>query len=175
MIILRPIPVLALALLAAAAIPTTASAASKSKSCSHRGSKTLASNSTSRVYKVDTPDGGDDGMTLDNIFGCWRNGDRRTLLATEYDDDYVTSGRVNQLVLGGRYVLVLFTAEDISCKAACPPDYDPTVTDLTAYDLKRRKHKRLDVGDKIDAKSLKISGTTATWTVDGEPKSASLS
>ena len=167
------ISALAVSLVAAAALPATASAKSK-KPCTHSGSKTIASNSTSRVYKVDTPDGGADGMTLDNVYGCWRSGDRRTLLATEYDDDFVTSGHVNRIVLGGRYVLVLFTAEDISCKADCPPDYDPTTTDLTAYDLKRRKHKRLDVGDKIDAKSLKITDTTATWTNDGTEKSASL-
>ena len=171
---LRLVPVLAVALAAAAALPAAAPAKAKAKLCAHRGSKTLASNSTGRVYRVDVADGGADGMTLDNIFGCWGNGDRRTLLATEYDDDYVTSGHVTGLVLGGRYVLVLFTAQDVSCKADCPADFDTSTTSLVAYDLKRRTHKRLDSGDKIDAKSLKITGSTATWTNDGTEKSGSL-
>jgi hypothetical protein len=141
------------------------------KTCSKRGSTTVASSSIARVYSV-AASGDDD--TTDIVYGCLRSTDRRTRLAEEYDDNFVLSGSVDAVKLGGRYVLVLFTATDISCKADCPPGYQPSRTRLSATNLKTRKHSAIGSGN-IDPKSLRITGTTATWTVDGTSQSATLS
>src|SRR5262245_7804636 len=155
----RTLLIAALAVSLVAAAPAAAGVKAKRAPCAKRGSTTLASSSLARVYRSDVPDGGADGMTLDKVYGCWRSGDRRTLLATEYDDDYVTSGTVDRIVLGGRFVLVLYTATDVSCKADCPTGYEPSSTNLAAFNLKARKRRTLGTG-KIDAKSLKITGNT---------------
>jgi len=144
----------------------------KAKGCSAHRSTTLASNSTARVYRV-AATASDDDFTTDVIYGCLRSSDRRTRIAGEYDDQYVLSGSVIALKLSGRYVVYVYTETDNSCKAACPPDYEPSTTTLSVVDLKTRKHRRISSG-AIDAQSLKVTGTRATWTVDGETQSASL-
>jgi hypothetical protein len=165
----RLIPTLVLVL--AAAVPTAAGAKSTPAPCAKHGSTTLASSSTARVYGVDTSDS---EFTKNAVYGCLRSNGRRTRIVEEYDDSYVLSGEIDALKLGGRYVVYLFSSTDISCKAACPPGYEPTTHTLAFVDLKNRKHGRLDTGD-IDPKSLTITGSTASWTNGGAPKTASLS
>jgi hypothetical protein len=143
------------------------------RTCAPRGSTTLAADGAAQVYRAPVKGGGDDGMTTGEVFGCRRSGGKPTLLATEYDDDFVTSGDVTKVVLDGRFALVLFAATDVSCKADCPPDYQSTHTTLSGVDLKRGRQTTLDTG-AVDASSLRLDGAAATWTSGGTPKSASL-
>ena len=65
------------------------------------------------------------------LHGCWRSTGRKLLVAADYDDGYVTSGAYRDVVLAGRFVAFVYEATDISCKAACPPDYDATHDQVT--------------------------------------------
>ena len=59
-------------------------------------------------------------------------------MVREYDDGFVESGVFRDVRLAGRFVAVVFDATDISCKAACPPDYEPTQTSVVISDIRTR-------------------------------------
>src|SRR3954470_2496914 len=129
---MRP-TLLAAALIAALAIAGPAEAKDR-KPCARKGSHTVTATSHVRVYEVANSDGGD------TLFGCLRSNDKRRALAKGYDDGYVTSGVYDHVRVAGRFVAWQFTQTDISCKAACPPGYDPTSTSLAVRDLRKRKN-----------------------------------
>jgi hypothetical protein len=157
---------LALSLLAVA--PAAAEAKAKPAPCVHPGSKTLASSSTARIYRVALKDR-DPGTSA--VYGCLRSPNRTSRLLTESDDGIETSTLVTAAALSGRYAVYVISDEDLSCKAACPPGFEPLVQTLRVADLKRRTSRVLDRGN-IDPKSLKVSGSTVSWTKDGDAKSA---
>lgn len=118
---------LAVALLASLAVAGPAEA---KRACGRPGSHTVAANRQARVYEVKNHDGGN------NLYGCLRSNDRRQLLARGYDDNYVSSGTYDRVKLKGHVVRWRFTATDDSCKAACPPGYNPTTTTRHVRNLK---------------------------------------
>jgi len=96
------------------------------------------------------------------LHGCWRATGRKLRIAAEYDDDYVTSGAYRDVVLAGRFVAFVFEATDVSCKAACPPDYDATRVQVTVRDVKRRR-SRFTLSDAAP-RSLRLSSAgVAAW------------
>jgi hypothetical protein len=133
---MRP-ALLATALVAALAIAGPAEA-KHSKPCARKGSHTVAATKLVRVYELPNSEGGD------TLVGCLRSNDRRRVLAEGYDDGYVTSGVYDHVRVAGRFVAWQFTATDISCKADCPPGYDPTSVHLSARDLRRKARAAVD-------------------------------
>ena len=81
-----------------------------------------------RVYSVRNRDGGR------NLYGCLRSNDRRQLMTRSSDDDYVSSSSFGHVKVAGRFVAWEQVDTDISCKAACPPDYDATTEALFIRD-----------------------------------------
>jgi hypothetical protein len=122
-------------LLAAALVASLALAgpAEAKRSCGRKGSHTVAANGQARVYEVSNHDGGK------NLYGCLRSNDRRQLLASGYDDNYTSSGTYDRVKLKGHVVSWRFTSVDDSCKAACPPGYNPTSTADYSRNLKTRR------------------------------------
>jgi hypothetical protein len=99
------------------------------RTCKAAGSRTVAQNGFARVYKTRTEEG-------TRLVGCVRSSGRRRLLAEASDDDYVSSADYANVRLAGRHVAWSWTESDISCKAACPPGYDPTFESIVSYDLR---------------------------------------
>ena len=126
-------PLVVTALIALLACSAGPAEAKQKKPCARKGSDTVAANRQARVYEIANKDGGN------NLYGCLRSNDRRQLLAHGYDDNYVSSGDYDEVKLRGHVVSWRFTETDISCKADCPPEYDPTTETRYKRDLKRRK------------------------------------
>jgi hypothetical protein len=110
-----------------AVLPATAEAAAR-PTCNREGSKTLAKNGFARVYELGS-----------KLYGCRRVTGKRVLLYEAYDDDYVSSASYGQVRLNGRFVAWTWQTYDISCKAACPPGYNPTNSGISVLDLRRRR------------------------------------
>ena len=124
---------LALAIASLALVGASPAAQAKSKPCSRKGSHSIVSTKSVRVYRVKNSDGNYD------LFGCVRSNGRRQKLEHGYDDMIETSGTFDRVHVAGHFVAWQFTAYDVSCKAACPPGYDPTAVTLRVRDLKKRK------------------------------------
>jgi hypothetical protein len=107
--------------------------AKSSKPCARKGSVTVKATKKVRVYSVKNKDGGKD------LFGCLRSDNRRQRLAHGFDDGFVTSGTYGHVKVKGVVVSWTFTTTDDSCKADCPPGYEPTTTAAYKRDLKKRK------------------------------------
>jgi len=151
---------LVIALAVLAVVPAPASAASK-PSCAVKGSKTVTKNKTARVFTVRSKreDYGD------VLYGCLLSKGKRVRLAEDYDDGYVSSSSFDKVGLNGRFVVWQFTATDVSCKAACPPDYQPTTTHIAVRDLRGTSTKRYP-GVAREGPLVTRSGTPA-WLQDG--------
>lgn len=119
-----------------------------------------------RVYSVSNRDGGD------NLYGCLRSNNRRQLLARTADDGYVTSSSFDQVKIAGRFVAWEITDTDISCKADCPPDYDPDTTSLYVRDLRRRQTQY--VPGEVDGKLVLTRGGALAWTQNGDGGAVSV-
>jgi hypothetical protein len=151
----------------------SAHAASPSKhSCTAKGAKTVVKNRTTRVFTTPGRPGED---TIDRLFGCLYSNGKRILLTESRDDDYVSSELFSQVTLTGRFVAWQYKTEDFSCKADCPPGYDPTHESVVLVDLRARKRK--STPGEARPGTLAISrGGTATWldATTGEVRSAAL-
>lgn len=135
----------------------TAATAAASDRCAKGRGDTVAVNGAARVYTVD----GADGHTL--LYGCARPTGRRRLLADAFDDDYVTSATFEQIRLRGHMVAFATATNDISCKANCPPGYQPYRTGIEVHDLRRARLVRV----VADAVPLDLAVTTrggVAWT-----------
>jgi hypothetical protein len=107
--------------------------AKSSKPCARKGSHTVKSTKRVRVYDVKNKDGGK------NLYGCLRSDNRRQRLAHGYDDNFTSSGTYSHVKVKGVVVSWIFTSTDESCKADCPPGYEPTTSAAYQRDLKKRK------------------------------------
>jgi hypothetical protein len=155
------LPLLLLALSSLVVLAGPADAAKRHhKPCARKGTHTVK---TTKLVRISTRPNGDGGKDL---IGCLRSTDRATVLTSSYDDDYVTSGEYDHLRVAGRFVAWQFTATDISCKAACPPEYDPTTTSLSVRDL--RKKRNVGVSGEIAPKGRLVltKGGAIAWSED---------
>jgi hypothetical protein len=164
-------------LLAAAAVLALAPAASadaatsKVKRCTPKGAKTIHRTSEARVYTLKGPGPQSDDETVQQrLYGCLFATGRPLLLTESYDDDFVTSGAFSQVRLNGRFVAWQFDATDVSCKADCPPDYNPLRQTINIADLRTRKHKSTADSARPDTLSV-TRGGTAIWLTssNGDP------
>jgi hypothetical protein len=162
--------VLVLAVLAPIAVVSVqpASAAKKKPTCSVKGSKTVVKTKSARVFTVKSRRADEVGR----LYGCLNSTGRRTQLDTSRDDGFGVTVKFSQVSLSGRYVTWEHVVTDVSCRAACPPDYDPTSEVIGLTDLRRRTTKAIPGNPR--AGSLKVdSRGTVSWidTATGEPRS----
>jgi hypothetical protein len=151
----------ALALALAALLLAAPAADAKSKPCSRKGSHTIVSTKSVRVYRVHNADGDYD------LFGCLRSDGRRQKLQHGYDDMIETSGKSNRVHVAGHFVAWQFTAYDVSCKADCPPGYEPTTVTLRIRDLGKRKTKTVHGEVASHGRLVLTSGGSIAWTEQG--------
>jgi hypothetical protein len=104
---------------------TSSEAAATHGKCQQRGT-TVAKNEVARLFWR--------GGTL---YSCLWSANRAEEIASDYDDGgYTFSYGWSGARLAGRYVAWLEWETDISCKAACPPDYDSTTYRVNVIDLR---------------------------------------
>lgn len=133
---LRSVSVAALAAVACALVPASAADAATKKRCAiPRGADVVAKTSEVVVFTVDRSS----GDLTQTLFGCYRKTAKRVRLADASDDEFVTSVEFDQVTVSGRFVAWQWTSTDQSCKADCPPDYEPTTYSIERADLKTRK------------------------------------
>ena len=145
----------------ALAVAAAPAAEAKSKPCSRKGSSTIVSTKSVRVYRVKNSDGGFD------LFGCLRSDGKRQNLEHGYDDMIETSGTFDRVHVAGHFVAWQFTAYDVSCKADCPPGYDPTAVTLRIRDLKKRKTKTVNGEVASHGRLVLTTGGSIAWTQQG--------
>jgi hypothetical protein len=148
----RLLVLLVLAGLAVAAAPVPAGAA-KAR-CAAKRSHTVAKNRLVRVYSISR-----NGQR--RLKGCLRASGRRVLVVKEYDDGYVESGAYRDVRLAGRFVAVVFDATDVSCKAACPPDYEATQTSIVISDIRTRRDRTTRTHEVPGSLRLATAGVAA--------------
>jgi hypothetical protein len=152
--------VLSCALALAAVAGSASAAAHHPKPCARKGSHTVAANAHARVYSVPTADGS-------RLYGCLRRDNHRRLLTEATDDGYVTSSAYDKVALTGPFVAWQQTSTDDSCKADCPPGYNPTTTWLGVRDLRRRKSRTV-AGQVAPAGRIVITtGGALAWIAPG--------
>lgn len=163
----RLLPIALLAALVAAVAAAPASATHSRGKCKARG-ETIAKNDSGRVYETETGD----GATI--LWGClWsRNDPVRVEVAA--GDEFTRFESYDDVLLRGRYVAWVFTNEDISCKADCPTDYDPTLEYVNVFDLKRRAGEATTSDPVFDSLRLNTAGTTAWLTSEGSSKGVNV-
>ena len=123
---LRVLPALLLAavLLLAAAAPSPAAR----PNCDRPKGTTQDANATARLF-----------IRNRVLYSCLRRTGRITRVVADYDDNYVNSRSFGMVALAGRYVAYRLDVVDVSCKAACPPDYDTAREYVEVYDVVRRR------------------------------------
>jgi hypothetical protein len=156
----------------AAAIPSSSSAAtSKKHRCTAKGAETVKKNRYGRVFT--TP--GRDGEIVARLWGCLYKAGRRVPLDTALDDDYVTQESFNAVKLNRNRVAWQHTRVDISCKADCPPGYDPDSAELRVANLRTRRIRTVP-GELGEGTALVVTRTGAiAWIQPGTPVSVRAS
>jgi hypothetical protein len=146
--------------------------------CALSGSKTVVQNDHGRVFTK--AGAGDQGAEVNNrLFGCLYSRGKRTLLDVAYEDELGTSaGSFSQVHLNGRFVAWQSDFYDASCKAGCPPDYNPQHYNLRVEDLSTPNaggrgisdHKADDgtlAGTDTGAIAWLEGGVARAWDADG--------
>ena len=114
---MRLLPVVTvIALLASLAAGAPGAAAAKKRSCMKARGATIAITTSTRLF---TTRGGN------VLWGCVR-GRKPRRLAANFDDEYTSSAKWMRSELAGNYAAYGYESTDVSCKAACPPDYETT-------------------------------------------------
>ena len=164
--------VLVIALVVPIAVVPPAAAAKKKPTCTAKGAKTVAKNRSARVFTVR---GGPDPDTRRRLFGCLNSTGRRVLLSIDFDDGLGLAYNFSQVKLNGRFTAWQFDQFDDTCKADCPPGYNPLHQTINIADLKTRQKKKFTGGAKEGSLAI-TRGGTATWldASTGEPRSAAF-
>ena len=123
-----------------------------------KGGKTVASNGSARVYEQGS-----------RLKVCRKADRRREVLARRFDDGYVESADYARVVLAGAHVGWVETYTDVSCKAACPPDYEPTRTWVNVHDVATGDERLARVGTVSELVLTRTGG--AAW-IEGDTLSA---
>ncbi len=118
-----------------------AASAPASTGCKPRASKAVVKSRYARVYTRGRVDSGT-GETQ-RLYGCLYSSGRPLRLFEASDDGYVTSESYADVRLAGRYVAWSETHYDISCKADCPPGYEPTTYGIGLADLRGRSRRSI--------------------------------
>jgi hypothetical protein len=124
----------------AAAIPAVTApagqAAKRKPTCNRAHSKTVAKNRTVRVFTVKRK-----GTTT--LYACRRSTGRRAKLTKSFDG-FTSSAKFSDVRLRGNFVAYAYSATDQSCKADCPPDFEPTKTSIRVYNVRKHRSRTVD-------------------------------
>ena len=157
----------ATALLALAPAASAPAATSKVKRCTPKGAHTIHKTREARVYTLKGPGRQSENEDVQRrLYGCLFSTGRPLLLAESYDDGIYTSGAFSQVRVNGRFAAWQFDASDVSCKADCPPGYNPLRQTINIADLRTRKDKSATGAAKPDSLSV-TRGGTAIWLDSG--------
>ena len=150
----------------AALLPAGSShAASPAKRCTAKGAKTVAKNRYARLFTTRGRDADETGR----LYGCLLSVGKRVLLAHGLDDQYAYEQTFDSVRLNRRFVAWHATQYDVSCKADCPPGYNPTTHWVFARDLRApRSAARQGANPKGASLVLGRRGTPA-WLQDAGP------
>jgi hypothetical protein len=124
------------------AVPATGSAANHRKPCARPHTHTLAHNSVARVFAGPPRKGSDADKWL---YGCLRSKDRKVPLDNAFDDGLTQSADFSHVVMRGSFVAWASSSTDNSCKAACPPAYEPTTYGVNVMGLRRHIGRGADL------------------------------
>ena len=119
------------AIAAAALLPQGASAASHCKL--PKRAQVAGKSSLVVAYTLANSEGGR------NLYGCRLSNGRRTRIFTGMDDGISSSSAVTKVIVNGRFIGMQIEDYDISCKADCPPGYNPYTYTLARFDVLKRK------------------------------------
>lgn len=147
---LAPLAAVLLALLLLA--PSGAQAKHRS-TCRH-GGHTLARTSVLRVYEVFR---GSDRT----LYACVKRTHRRSRVARAVSEDIYTGTDYASVTANGRFVAVVKSSYDNSCKADCPPGYNPRSSDVVVYDAKRRHAVRDIAAEPAAGPVVSVNGAVA--------------
>jgi hypothetical protein len=151
--------VLAIVLVTAGGAPS-AEGAKRKKSCRAAHSHTIASNRYVRLFSKANHESGR------NVYACLRGSGKRELITRSFDDGYVASGEYSNVGLAGRFVAWFESQTDISCKAACPPNYQATTEYIGLCNLRSGRCRQVDGEVTGHALVLTRRGALA-WAQDG--------
>jgi hypothetical protein len=150
-----------------ATAPASAAGRKAKPSCAKKGSKTVRRGAGVRVF---TAPARSDGERVVRLYGCLSSDGRKQVLSERADDDYVTSSGFDDVRLAGRFVGWHSFATDVSCKADCPPGYNPRSESAIAYDLRRRRIARRSVLSAYTAGSMALTQRGGlAWLSPGTP------
>lgn len=149
--------------LAPAAVADAAQSQQRTPSCKRAKSRTVAQNGHVRLFTRRDPN----GLPGENdLFGCWKRTGRVRLLASAYDDEYVSYARFGLVRLRGRFAAFHSESYDISCKAACPPDYEPRRRFVTVADVRTGRERAVRVAARPAGNRLLLdAGGAIAWPV----------
>ena len=155
----RALPVVALLVAFVAAGPAEAATAVDSKrkkapTCKRKKTRTVQQNRSARVFRRREGE-------YTRLYGCLKRRGKSIRLAEAYDDEYVMSSSYLHVRLAGRFVAWEGTSKDVSCKADCPPGYNPETTSISVYDLARRKERSFSATVLNEALVLTRRGSIA--------------
>jgi hypothetical protein len=159
--VLARIVVLALAMALPGALAAAPAGATHSRGKCRASGKTIAKNDSGRVYETETADG------ASVLWGCLWSRNSPVEMEVAAGDDFTTFESYGGVILRGRHVAWVFTSEDISCKADCPPGYDATTEYVNVFDLKRRAGETTRSDPAFDSLRLNSGGATAWLTLEG--------
>jgi hypothetical protein len=100
-------------------------------------------------------------------YGCRRASGKRTFLYEAYDDDYTSSAFWGDVRLNGRFVAWSWGTYDISCKADCPPGYNPRNSGISVFDLRRRRGRTVTPTNPVGGALVVSRGGGLAWLTRG--------
>jgi hypothetical protein len=147
---------------ATAVLVAVAPSAAEAATCRAKASRTVKANELVRVYRVRS-----------TLYACLRATGRRSAIASRYDDyTAYEAGSYRDVALAGRYVGYVTTFTDLSCKAACPPDYQATTFRVHVREVGSRRHRSL-LRNPVRG-TLRVSATGAIAWLERQPNGTAV-
>src|SRR4051794_7028195 len=152
---MRKLPALVPAAVLALALAAGPASAATKPTCKRSHTTTVTQNSTTRVYQKTKS-----GVTT--LYGCLKSKGKAVKLDVR-DLDPELGTDFSKVRLAGRFVAWAHRTSDNTCKADCPPDYDPTTDSVGVRDLRLNKTRTHLAGKGATAVVLSAKGALA-WT-----------
>jgi hypothetical protein len=86
---------------------------------------------------------------------------KRSLVARAHEDESHMGNAYGSVTVNGRYVGYLATTYDNSCKADCPPGFNPRSSEIVVYDAKRRTTVRSLAARPTAGPFVSVNGAVA--------------
>jgi hypothetical protein len=151
-------------LLLVPAVGAPAAEAAKRKPCKRAKTHTVAKNRFARVFERQ----GRSNASYDTrLYGCLLSRNRAVPLEDALDFDTLVYG-YDDVTLRRRFVAWSYERSDDSCKADCPPYYDPTTNEVAIRDLRRRRTRRVSTATAPGIILVSRRGALVWTEQDGE-------